>query len=199
MAIPLKIKGVLVSVGDAESLRAVVLPVAWTGKPFTDARAAVLSFARVLLAVCRAPAPAEKPLAACCTATKAGKPKAKACPECGRSFVEKPKRTPDAQPDDLLDAIWRADVDGWTDALPRWARPSDCNDTELGGWEFFRGVPADADVVEIDRFDRLFNDIGTGRAEFSVLHVGKRATRASAHGEVTSDEIEESEAGDDAR
>lgn len=198
MTIPLKIKGLLLSVGYCEGQRAVVMPVAWTGRPFVDARAAVASFVAALLAVCKAPAPKEAPFKACCVALRAAKPKAKACPDCGRSFAAKEKRTPDALPEDVLDALWRADIDGWSDALPKWARPNDTGDTSLGGWSFFGGLPADADVVEVDRFEDIFNDRGFCGTEFSVLHVGKRATRASAHGSLTPAEVGVvADAGDD--
>ena len=191
MAIPLKIKGLLVSMGYCESQRAVVMPVLWTGRPFIDAREAVRSFVAALLATCKAPAPKEKPLAPCCVALRAAKPKAKACPDCGRSFAAKEKRERDVSLDDLLDALWRADLDGWNGALPRWARSEDGSgdDPDLGGWRFFAGIPADADVVEVDHFDALFSDYGSRAAEFTVLHVGKRATRASARGRITADEV----------
>lgn len=187
----LKIKGLLVSIGYAESSRTTVMPVTWTGRPFADAREAVRSFAAALLAACVAPAPKAKPLAACCVATKAAKPKAKACPDCGRSFAEKEKRTPDADPGDLLHALWSADCDGWNGAVPKWLRDDEGrgDDPGFGGWRFFGGFPADCDVVEVDRFDALFQDYGSRAAEFRTLHVGKWATRASSHGRITADGV----------
>lgn len=193
MAKALKIKGLLVSIGYAESSRTTVMPVTWTGRPFTDARVAVLTFAAAIEAACIAPAPKTKPFAACCVATKAAKPKAKACPDCGRSFAEKPKATPDADPEDLLHALWSTDCDGWNGAMPKWLRDEEGrgDDPGFGGWRFFCGVPDDCDVVEVDRLDALFQGHGSRTAEFRTLHVGKWATRASSRGRITVDDVDE--------
>lgn len=187
----LRIKGLLVSIGYAESSRTTVMPVVWTGRPFTDAREAVRSFAAAIEAACVAPASKTRPLRACCVATKAAKPKARACPDCGRLFAE--KATPNAYPEDLLHALWSADVDGWNDAMPRWLRDEEGrgDDPKIGGWRFFCGIPDNCDVVDIDRFDELFQD-RSRTAEFRTLHVGKWATRASARGRFSADEIKES-------
>lgn len=187
--VKLRIKGLLVSLGYCESIRSTVMPVQWTGRPFDDPRVALRSFATAIRDACKAPAPKAKPLAKCCTATKAAKPKARACPDCGRSFAERSKKLPDADPVALLDALWRADVDGWNDALPRWLRDSgDSGECVLSGWRFFGGMPDNCDVVEVDNFDAMFRTRGARIVDFVTIRVGKRASQS--RGRIVADEVE---------
>ncbi len=180
MAIPLKIKGLCLSMGYCEGARATTMLVHWEGKPFTDAKEAIRSFVGELRRICKAPEVKRKP---CCVATLAAKPSAKACPDCGSKF----KRGADTKPRDVFERLWNADVDGWSQAIGSFADEEEHG--TLSKWRFFVGIPADCDVVEVDQFEKLIDADEGDAVSFTVLHVGKRATRASANSEITPDEV----------
>lgn len=180
----LRIKALALHFGYAEHLQVSTLLVHWRGRPFTDAREAIDSFVAACRAAITPPAPKRKP---CCTATLAAKPSAKACPDCGVSFVSKRKTV---ELDCYLDGLRAMDCDSATDHLyPHGNAPAEVENGEshVGGWEFFKGFPADCDVVEVDGIDQPFREYGRGAADYCVIHVGKAAIRASSRGRIEPD------------
>lgn len=184
MAIPLKIKAVCLSMGDSEGLRSTVMFVRWEGKPFTSAIDAVRSLVAEFRRVCAAPRIVRK---ACCNDVLAAKPKAKACPDCGATLTSKPRN---ALISDVFDRVWSADGDGWAEATDPHMADRDEEHGMLGQWRFFVGMPADCDVVNVNNFDSLIReDKRAHDVPFDVTHVGKRATRASARGRITPNDV----------
>ncbi len=177
----LRIKALALHFGYAESLQASTLLVRWRGRPFTDARAALDSFIAACRAAITPPAPKRK---LCCTATLAARSSAKACPDCGVSFVSK-RKTLDLT--EYLDRLHAMDCDSATEHLyPHGNAPDEVENGEshVGGWEFFKGFPADCDVVEVNGIDQPFASHGRGSATYCVVHVGKAATRESSRGRI---------------
>lgn len=185
MTIPLKIKAVCLSTGYDEGLRSTVMFVWWTGKPFTSAIDAVRSLVAEFRRVCAAP---NTPRNACCNDVLAAKPNAKACPDCGSMFLGTSRN---AKITDVFDAVWGATCDDrWTEATdPHWLGREEEHGV-LGQWRFFVGVPADCDVVNVGNFDALIREDKRARdVSFTVTHVGKRATRASARGKIAPTDV----------
>jgi hypothetical protein len=91
---------------------------------------------------------------------------------------------------DVFDCVWRTDCDGWSAATDPHIVDRDEEHGILGGWRFFVGMPADCDVVNVDNFDALIREDKRAReVDFTVTHVGKRATRASARGKVAPTDV----------
>lgn len=185
MAIKLKIKSLCINLGYAESARASSMILAWHGKPFEDARAAITSF----VDACRAEVtPKEPERSTCCLATLARNSKAKACETCGTRA--KAQKRPPIPIDEYLASLADATVDGFNAT----AHPFDpdggpCDgSSEVGGWHFFESFPRNCDVVVVESLDYVFRGSGRMDADFSVIHVGKAATRASARGEFSGKE-----------
>lgn len=180
MAIPLKIKALCINIGYAESARTSCMFVHWRGRPFTDAREALTSFMDECKRVCQEAVPE---LEDCCKKTLARNAKAKACESCG----DRMRRQDDARStpiDDYLQELVSASCDGFNEVAFPYGADEDAenNSGHVGRWEFFQGMPVDCDVVEVNCLDYAFADSGRMKAEFSVIHVGKAATRATANG-----------------
>lgn len=185
MAIPLRIKALCLSMGDCESERSTVMFVHWTGRPFVDAREAVLSFVGELRRVAAQPEGPKRE--SCCAALLAENPTAKACPKCGVRLAKKPA----APIVDVFAALWDVDGDGWYEARD----PHGSNDVDnedhgtLGRWRFFCGLPKGCDVVSVDYFDGLVRESSPMPVQFEVTHVGARASRPSASGRIAPHEV----------
>lgn len=184
---PLRIKALCLNIGSVESTQASSLLVHWQGKPFTAPMDAIRSF----LSEChRAASSTPTENAACCKAILLAKPKAKACPDCGHDLRQVPY-TPDME--DLLRNLAGMDLDEFGETVfynntTRDAEEATQGYDRIGKWEFFLGFPVNCDVVEVQTPEVVYRGMGL-TATYSVVHVGKVATRASSQGEYTRDDL----------
>lgn len=152
------IRGLLLYFGSVEGTRAAALPVVWRGVPFKSGGVAVTNFVAAVRAMCRAPRPTEPP---CCAAQRAQLPTARACATCGRRFTN--AKSKDASPVDVLHAILASDIDGWSDATPRWFESPESGDVEAenGRWAFYEALPDNCRVVVVLHAEALFSPHAT--------------------------------------
>lgn len=166
----LKIKGLLINVGYAESARLSTLIAKWWGDPFTEPMEAIKDFYKACLAQC---VETTNNLDECCAAQLKRKADSKACPECGRKLGG-PRQMSFG---DYLRKLQWADNDSFAgDAYPFNNPPEDEGDPSynlLGNWSLTGEMPTEGHVVLVEDMDSCEGDPGEIGLDFRVVKVGK--------------------------
>ncbi len=174
---PLKIKALLIGVGQCEGDSASKLLVVWKGKPFTDAKEAIISFVSACKEAAQAP---ESKRNGCCEELLKTLPKAKACPTCGKSF--RAAKTCDKDIREYIMGLHMATVDDSNELLDPHEKQSGKNESCVGNWWLFEGFPTDCDVVMVDGLDVVAGGEYAESSHYTTVSIGRSHTRNAAWG-----------------
>lgn len=167
----LKIKGLLINVGYAESARLSTLIVKWWGTPFTEPLEAIKDFYKACLAQC---VETTNNLDECCAAQLKVKPDSKACPECGKRLGG----SREMNFGDYLRKLHRTDNDGFpSTAYPFNDPPENEGDPSynlLGNWSLTGELPTEGHVVVVEDMDSCAGGLDEVAPDYVVVKIGKR-------------------------
>jgi len=181
----LKIKALLIGIGQCESEAASLLLVVWKGKPFTDAGEAILSFVNACKAAAKAP---ERKLNGCCEELLKTLPKAKACPTCGKSFRASKTRDKDLR--EYIAGLHGATLDVASEVLDPHERSSGSDESRVGNWWLFEGFPLNCDVVKVNSLDITASGEYAEQSCYTTFSVGREHRRNCAWGSLVYEDFE---------
>lgn len=181
----LKIKALLIGIGQHESEAASMLLVVWKGRPFTDAAEAILSFVNACKAAAKAP---ERKLNGCCEELLKTLPKAKACPTCGKSFRASKTRDKDLR--EYIMGLHGATLDVASEVLDPHERSNGPDELRVGNWWLFEGFPLNCDVVEVSSLDITAGGEYAEESRYTTFSVGREHRRNCAWGSLVHEDLE---------